>query len=340
MAHDIFESRFVSTRTDAWHGILKHQLTGQENAVEAYAIVGGDLKQFSAPLQIQGRHEVYTLKDSKALMGYMAGEHDGGYPMNGGTAFEYGVVSMDYEQIFHAQFAEIWHKITGASIETMGLLGNGATLFLTSKMPSIDIAGDEVTPYLVGKNPLDGVSAIRCYDAITRVVCANTLAMSASETHSFDFRGIHHKGVTDKLEAWLREVWASQQEKIAAIKEACEVLAKTPCAETDLTDQVNIFQFARAIYPIDPLPEKAELRQRWEIDSLKQATHINLVRDLFVGKSPTITTATQGTLWGAVQAVAEYEDHYRKRRQARSIAFGDGAIRKERALNFALSLVS
>lgn len=52
-----------------------------------------------------------------------------------------------------------------------------------------------------------------------------------------------------------------------------------------------------------------------------------------------MTQAAKGTAWGLFNAVAEYEDYYKKARRAESRAFGAGADRKAKAFEECLALV-
>lgn len=333
MAHNLFGERFLDNRTPAWHG-KGEVFTDPLNAEEAYARVGKDLKQFTAPLHVHGHTAQAQLPGFQGLFSYLPGAHDGGVALNGGTLWTHACVTDQYEPLFHRDAVARFNRATGATIETMGLLGHGETLFLSVLFPSISIVGEEHKPYLLLFNPIDGVTAITAKDCLTRVVCQNTCMMALAESARWEFRGIHYKGIGDRLETWLRDVWGQQNQAIATLKDACELLAAVPTEPLASSYQTVI----KTTYPLPVMPEKVELRESWEKLALSQATHHSLIRQLFED-SPTRTAATTGNLWGLYQAVCEYEDFGRKRVQAASRFMGAGAERKEKAFQACLSTV-
>lgn len=332
---NIFGERFLDNREPAWHG-KGEVFTEPLSAVQAWGRVGKDLKQFRAPLKVEGHKALVEIPDWQGLFGYLPGQHAGGTPINGGTLFTYACVGKHYEEIFHAKFVERWHRATGSVIETMGLLGNGETLFVSVKLPPFDVAGDEMNPYLFGFNPLDGATAIRCKDVAVRAVCQNTCNIALREASTFDFRGVHHKGVGDQLEKWLSHVWAQQTGCLQLIQDACVALAEMKISA--FAPGETLGKVCSEVYPYPDMPEKKELRERWEDACMKQGEHRRGVSVLFQD-SPTRTQATAGSLWGVYQAVCEYEDYARPRRQAQSRFMGSGAERKEKAWSVCLLLV-
>ena len=139
-----------------------------------------------------------------------------------------------------------------------------------------------------------------------------------------------------KVETWLREMWSAQTEKMETIKAACTLLAGVPIKTAPITDTSDIHvphlaHSTSAVYPYPATPESPVLRETWEGDCLKQAAHRTAVATLFAD-SPTRTAATTGSLWGAYQAVVEYEDYGRPRSQAASRFMGAGSLRKEKSV--------
>lgn len=334
MTDNIFGARFVDSRQPAWHG--KGQvLTQPTNAIDAWGIVGSELKQLRMPVFVQGKKEAVQLPYD-ALLSYLPGVHDGGVKCNGGTLFTHGVVTKQYEEIFHRDFVELWHRATdGANIETMGLLGKGDTLFMSVQMPTISIAGDETIPYLFGFSPLDGKTAITCKDTLVRVVCQNTCNIALRGTSEFTLRAVHNTGVKTEVETWLREIWLRQSEVIATIKEAAKLLASRPARHSDEVRTVT-----DAIYPISDTPpdtQDLDILASWEKFNKRQSSHRFQVASLF-DCSPTQTPATKGTLWGLYNAVVEYEDFARPRTTAASRFVGESAKRKERAFDVCMSM--
>ena len=338
MSHNIMsDSRFYAHRTPAWHG-LGHVSAEPLDAITAADRAGiSALKTFTAPLWIHGHSGPVAVRGFKALCGCLPGKHKGGEVTTNGetkTIFTYGVVSDQYEAIFHEKALSIWHDVTArAPIETVGLLGYGETLFITTQLPSTEVAGDKLHNYLMLMNSLDGLTSVRARTLTTRVVCANTLAMGLQEKTDHDFRATHYAGVTEKLTTWLADIWKVQTETVLAMQEACNVLARVSCSPTTLKDGV-----LSTVYPYPPKPEDGKLIETWVDFCARMESHRSTVADLFTS-SPTRSTATIGTLWGAYNAVVEYEDFARSRTTARSRFLGAGKDRKEAAFTACMTLV-
>lgn len=325
MAHNIFNEKFLSVRQPAWHGL------GQ--------VVQGEISAVDAGRQI-GVPAVYTrpivTADGIAIPGYKAiiGQ------VGTGTPTPYSVVGNDYHAITHNDFLEAWDKATGgASIETIGLLGKGENLFVTTKLPTFDVRGDEVAAYLLAANILSGREAD--YGRITpvRVVCQNTLNLSARR-FTEEFRVVHTGDAIRQIETWLRGVWETRQAQQQAIREAYNILAQFTLDTTGVLDVLE------ATYPCADRPNVDERTDAgldalaaWQSANTRQIAHQQQVNHLFEGAGVgSDLKSAQGTGWGLWNAVVEYEDYGKARRSATSALFGAGADRKRVAFDSILSL--
>lgn len=338
MAHNIFESKVALNRQPAWHSlgyVFDHDVDAQ-GAAETIDVG----RQYLMPLYIHGKQAQIEIPDSRAIVSCYKGQLDGAtavvdglQPASPHSIFTYGIVSKDYELIAHRDAAALWDLATGgAPIETMGLLGKGETLFLTSKLPTFDIASDPVDNYLLLMSPLDGKTALTARTTSVRVVCQNTLNLALGEHTEHVFRAVHHKGVTQKVREWLAEVWAARTGGLAALKEAYDILARFHPHTIEPVVQ-NVYPFPAQ--PDDATPDTMNV---WLDVCAAQEGHRMNVLQLF-HESPTLTQATTDTLWGAYNAVCEYEDYYRPRLGQRSRFDGAGAARKRQAFHACMSLV-
>lgn len=338
MAHQIMShSRFYAHRTPAWHG-LGYVAPEPLNAIAAAEVSGvAAVKTFTAPLYIQGHTGLVRAGDFRALCGCLPGRHGGGEITTSGetrTIFTYGCVGKDYQAITHDKALQVWHRATnGAPAETIGLLGHGEMLFITAVLPEMTVAGDRVKNFLMLTNPLDGLTALHAKTLNTRVVCANTLAIGLGERTDQQFRSVHSRGVLDRLESWLASVWAGQKELLKVIQQSFETLALASCTPATLRGEV-----LTAVYPYPPKPEESKLLESWVDFCARMEAHRSTVANLFTD-SPTRSAATTGTLWGAYNAVVEYEDFARPRTTARSRFLGSGKARKEAAYAACMVLV-
>lgn len=93
-----------------------------------------------------------------------------------------GVVSDRYKIVQNVDAFNFTDALIGGDVryETAGSLQNGRKVWMLAKMPSRDVIGDEVAPYLCFSNTHDGSGAIRVCMTPIRVVCNNTLNLALS----------------------------------------------------------------------------------------------------------------------------------------------------------------
>jgi phage/plasmid-like protein (TIGR03299 family) len=316
MAHEIVEERFLSYRRPAWHG-LGQVITEEIGAVEAGNRIGLPYV-FTEPL-LYRNGSIAT--DHKAIIGRLADKDT-----------VYAVVSDKYREITHDQFAQAWDKIVKQHVDTIGLLSSGAGLFISAKLPTIDIAGDEVDCYILAENWLSGIRASRVRKTPVRVVCMNTLQMSDSQSIE-ELRITHLGHAVQFLETALDGVIARSIAQYQDLKTVYELLAATKLTSGDSEEYLKL------VYPAKPLP--AELSKRaagdphaldklaeWERFNTGQIEHRDTCQRLFLGDGRgSQSRAAAGTVWGGYNAVAEYEQYRKKYRKAESLMFGAGKDR-------------
>jgi phage/plasmid-like protein (TIGR03299 family) len=320
MAHHIFDQRFYAHRKPAWHR-LGYVSEEAHTAVEVGDLIGLP-KVYERPIAAKGDQVYMPIPGYKAIVGVSQIE---GKP----KASTYAVVVDHYEVLTHEHFTHLFHQATGSRVETMGLLGDGETLFLTAPISTIDVRGDEVNNYLMTLNPLNGRAAIQTRTTSVRVVCANTLALALKEDTTRAFRIRHTQGkVAEQVEDWLRMTWSQTQGMTELLKGAYEAMARLHVIPDTVAETLE------TVYPIPDEPEHPTdaIRAAWEKGRETQQSHQHTVMELFEG-SHTHTAATHGTAWGLWNSVVEYEDFARPRSNARSRVFGAGAERKAKAFD-------
>jgi len=325
MSHNIFDQRFYAHRAPAWHR-LGYVSEEDHSAVEAAQIIGLP-NIYERPIAAKDDRFYMPIAGYKAIVGVSQID---GKP----KASTYAVVGDQYEVITHDQFADLFHRATGSRVETMGLLGEGETLFLTAPLSTIDVRGDEVNNYLMTLNPLNGRWAIQARVTSVRVVCNNTLMMALKEKTTRALRIRHNQAkVADQVETWLRVAWSQTEGMTQLLKEAYGAMARFQV----IPDQVA--ETLETIYPTPDEPQQADekARQAWEKEREAQQSHQQTVMALFEG-SQTNSPATIGTAWGLYNGVVEYEDFARPRSNARSRVFGAGADRKAKAFDHLYTL--
>lgn len=318
----------------AWHKLCQ-QILDNQNASEAWERIGKGIAYHKLPLGVRGKSGFCVFPGYNGLCSIVEGHHDGGKIVNGHTLFSLGTVQSGYVPLFAPEACQVIDRASdGMAVDTLGLLGkSGHTLFCSLALPHFDVAGDEIAGYLNIGAPMNGTDAVWARTGAVRMVCANTMAMAMAEHTDHAFSSRHYGNVAQRLEEWLRAILAQQGQVLQTIQEACTVLALTSCSPTTLKNGV-----LSAVYPYPDRPEQSVLIEPWEKACLKLADRRTAVSHLF-DSSATRTAATTGTLWGAYQAVVEYEDYCRPRATAMSKVFGAGKERKEMAFTVCMSLV-
>lgn len=321
MAHNIHKGKFLTLRKPAWHGlglVIQDEISG----VEAGERIGIPMV-FSDAIYTQ---KGVVIPGYKCIFGKEKNK----------DAVPFSVVTDDYHEVKHSDFLEAWDNATNkAPIETIGVLGKGEHLFVTTKLPMFDVKGDECESYLLATNMLNGKDAN--YGRVTpvRVVCQNTLNLSSSN-YTDQIRVIHKSESIKQIQEWLRNVWESTKSKGEALKEAYTILAN----HTPKTKQVN--GVLSGVYPTLEFPEHLDPTTKMGLDALaliekknkNNQEHREQVLHLFEGDGlGSDLKSAQGTSWGLWNAVVEYEDHMKSYRRASSSLFGPGAERKQVAFD-------
>lgn len=95
-----------------------------------------------------------------------------------------GIVTDRYKIVQNKDAFEFTDSLVGETddgvvkYETAGSLAGGKRIWLLAKMPTKNIVGDDVDPYMVFTNSHDGTGAIKIAMTPIRVVCQNTLNMA------------------------------------------------------------------------------------------------------------------------------------------------------------------
>lgn len=353
MAHDLTtidgsfaRSMYARVRTQRdvpWHG---HGIQGEtDESIDAISrrLILPHVTILPAYYLIQG--QPVQADDYRLIVGALP-DAEGPYTSPAGTRYRrdvHGTVKGQYHLYTPQYFVDDFASSVPVPCETMGLLKNGATLFITVKLPSFGVKGDELEPYLMGASTTDGVTSVQCRITPVRVVCQNTLSMALAKTTEQAIAITHASDPSPRVRAFLRECWEASTTRVAVIQEACELLASRA-----VTGQ-TLEEITATIYPTTPLPDAATTSElltdsealtflaEWERQNKYQLAHRESVATLFES-SPTRTAATTGNLWGLYQAVTEYEDHYKSRSTSLSRFVGEARKRKEKAFDLCLTL--
>ena len=325
--HNIFGDRFISNREPAWHK-LGLVLNDPINAQDAFLRMG-PYKVTTEPLETT--KERIAIPDRLAIMRR---------PTQGDAQTRcFGIVSSDYVLIDPWQFVSLWDRTVRKPIETIGCLGHGETIFVTTKLPKFDVKGDEIDSYMLAVNTMDGTGVARVRATPVRVVCQNTL-MAAERVSGEAFKVIHKGEALAQLEGFLKTVWGIAQSKADALKEAFDIMTTVRVTErvcANLLDET---------YPLvgKPPTENVVELEVWEKHCIRTQESQYNVREIFNGRGlGADTPAAKGTGFGFYNAVVEYEDYGRKggsKGTYEARVFGRRAESKTRAYNAVMDLVN
>ena len=334
MAHKIYKEKFATLRQPAWHG-LGHVLEQEMGAVEAARLI----EVPKVEVEVISGSKSGVLSDYKAIVGVEGNSQ-------GEIRTVYSIVSKDYHEITHDRFLETWDKATRdgmgipAPVETLGLLYNGSTLFLTTKLPSFGVKGDEINAYLLALNPLQLGKAVTVRKTPVRVVCNNTLEASGKQFTS-EWRVIHTQDAAIQLEGFLRNAFEQSKAEYETVKDLFEILANK-----NVSDDTAKALYA-SVYPAIAMPNEGKaaddaglkMLAAWERENGAQLKHRETCYNLYSGDGlGSMSEAAKGTAWGAYNAVVEYDQYLKRYGQQASFLFGSGARRVERAYELSLEV--
>lgn len=308
MAHNLAQDEngeylFSSFFKDAWHR-LGHIFFEERTAQEA-------LEAFPNRFGVQKRKLLWDNGQDSGLYGIAkVSAYD-----DNDILERFGSVSESYHLVTPEEFCLAWDT-AGKSldrkwpIETLGFLGKGEKMFLLSKLPDVEIAGEDHMQYIVGVNDMTGKGSQLLKITDIRVVCENTMNAALSDIES-TFKVDHDTMVMEDTIGWISDVLQTAEEKAATIKEVMEIMAGKRLVEEDVETALKV------IVKTSKEPRKTgsplydgKLIEQWESKNALAITRRNVISELYNGamigyESP----AVRGTAYGLYAATVEACDH-------------------------------
>jgi phage/plasmid-like protein (TIGR03299 family) len=199
--------------------------------------------------------------------------------------------------------------------ESAGSFKGGKRVFLSARLPETSILGDSFTPYLFFTNNHDGGGAVRVAITPVRMVCTNMLSLVLDRaTRSWSAR--HMGEVLMKVDE-AKIALTNAVSYMKALEEEAKQLAKVKVG----FGEVNMF--TNRLFPIN-----AEAQSPLQITRMQEQRDIFL--DIYHQKDD--LQNFNGTGWGFLQAVADYESHVGAQRESSSFSerrlmtFVDGRV--------------
>lgn len=325
MPHEILGNRFLSYRQIPWHG-LGTVLTDPIDASSALNQIG------TVPVYLE------TIQTASGVPLNQQAILRGPIPEDPRTVV-FGTVGLNYTLITPEAVCDAWDQAVSAPLETIGFLKHGSSLFLTTKLPSFSINGDDVEMYCLVSSPMTGAESLQIRVTPVRVVCWNTLTAAKSASQE-TYRIIHDRTAETRLREWLKDLMERVHARAKILEETFRGMATTPISSA------GVRRILESVYP-EPkamrrdAPDTAlERRQEiWESNRKWALRRRDQVREaLDVGLGSQLESA-KGTVWGVYNAITEVEDYAGKGQSSQRMLearqfdslFGFRADFKERA---------
>lgn len=312
---DMIESNYAFFVGDpAWHKKGTHLTVAPATAKECAILCYGGRTLSKEPIFLEKNGVKLQIPDRVAIM-----RSDDEYL--GSVGPDYCLLQPENSFEFFQPFVDSGY----VSFETGGSLRGGTQMFALAKLNAAEleiVPGDTVKGYFLVATSFDGSLKHTIKKVITRVVCANTLAIAQGEKSDISFCSKHTKNLQQRIDA----VQADIQESLDTMHKSVEqyrFLANKAMNRRQAEDYVKtVFEITE--------------------DSSTRACNIAAgVIDLIDNqKGLELVPAIRGTAWQAYNAVSEYITHeYGRNADNRLHAqyFGDTVALNRKALDIALN---
>lgn len=307
--------------TSGWFGNNEHAWHNQGIVTEGTLPARDAFKTANALFGVEKRELQYPVFKDPNIVGV---EPAGVYGVvRTDTQDLLGIVSKAYEVVQNDSLLRMAEFIREeADMDSVVVLKNGARLAFTATLRGATkevVPGDKVFRRLVGYLGHDGKTGCGAIFTNVRVVCANTLAAALSSDNKTSI--IHKTGANTSFDKLIISIDTARQtfgQEIQSMKE----LAQTECSID------NFRYFLEKVYEKD-------LKDSKSIDDLKKTQQI--IRSYNWGFGTDIP-GVSGTLWGALNAVTEFETSTKrgnKKSKFMKANFGTGLTTSARAFAIA-----
>lgn len=314
-----------------WHG-LGQQLT-PDSPIETWAEQAGmDFQLLSTPAMGFNpvTDEAFAFDGKNILF-----RSDTGHPLS--------IVSDQYQIVQPQQVLEFYRDLIadhGFQLNTAGVLFDGKKFWALAKTGDSEriMGQDLIDSYLLLATSCDGTLATTAQFTSVRVVCNNTLSFSIAneQGRKGTIKITHNAQFNPEL---VKAQLGLAGESFSQFTESVDEMAKRK-----VTDREAIDWLVKVVNNL----KDGEMLSVDNAEELTTESNAKTTRSMFelykgAGKGSNLKSA-DGTLWGLVNAVTQYQDHERKTKtpdnRLNSAWFGQGNTIKNRAFDEALKLVA
>lgn len=204
-----------------------------------------------------------------------------------------GIVTDKYKIVQNEDAFEFTDALIGNGVtyETAGSLKNGKTIWLLAKLDGLQIAGDDIDPYICFTNTHDGTGSVKVCMTPIRVVCNNTLNFALSKASRM-WTAKHMGNIHGKLDE-AKHTLGMASEYMSELKTVSEQLATVPFTKQEFEDVFD------AMYPVN-----------YVTDSRRKIENIEAIKsNLFKCYDAPDLNNFRSTKYGALMAVTDLVAH-------------------------------
>ena len=205
-----------------------------------------------------------------------------------------GVVGKDYCVLDNIEGFEFINEIVNGDdtmFESAGSWDKGRRAFIVAKTKSLDICGDEFTPYILFTNSHDGSGSIKVMFTPIRVLCSNTIVI-AEEKAQMKISIRHSKNAKDRLKI-AQEVLSANSDYIEKLKRNAEIMNSVDLPKEEFIRLVGIMTGVEK----DNLTNIKRQRAEQTLNEIKERYNAQDLQRM------------NETVWRAVQCISDWECH-------------------------------
>ena len=230
------------------------------------------------------KSDVYT-DDGLQIPGVSATVDDNGHV--------FGIVSNKYVITQNDEAFSFMDEIPDLSFVKAGMTHTGM-VYVIGELPSVNILGDNYTPYVIVQNGHNGKYNIKATICPLRIVCQNQFSYAFS--HSTNVVSIRHSRLTEEKLADARSTLIASANAMSSIASDAEKYASMSIDDISFYRLVNNL-FVVADDASDRLKDSVMLRKNAFIRAYESTDNANF----------------HGTAWGVINAYADYLTHLKNK---------------------------
>lgn len=313
---------FFSVKEKPWHN-LGQIISDYPTSTEAIEHSGLNYEVIKTPLYTEySENEKITVSDLYSTL-------------RTDTQTVLGVVGKDYQIVQNKDAFSFFDSIVGGDgilYETAGALGKGERIFITAKLPDYIRVGkdDLIEKYLFLTTSHDGSGSITAAFTPIRIVCANTLnAALRNQTNTVRIR--HTSNAQSRLEQ-AHKVMGISDQLSSDLENIFNHWAKVRISDKEVKKLITL--------ALAPSPVIVNQLKNDEIEELSSCFS-NIIENAYryaLSDETQLMTTTEGTLFGAYNAVTGYFQNVRTYKSSeaklKSLLLGGNAqLRSQSAFN-------